>query len=88
MNLSHRKEEDDDQDSKPVIEEPKLENIINYCEQEDFGAVERPTETAGQNTEESDTEESDIEEYNTGCEVDDDCQKGEVCREHGECGMF
>ena len=86
LNLSHRKEDDDDPDSTPVIEEPELENMINYCELEDFGAVEKPTETAGQNTEEPENTETP-ELYDTGCEVDDACQKGEVCKD-GECGMF
>ena len=82
-NLSHRKEDEDYPDSTQITEEPKLENIINYCELKDFEEVEKPTEpsnTDGQNTEEP-------EVYDTGCEVDDDCQKGEVCKD-GECGMF
>ena len=86
LNLSHRKEDEDDPDSTPVTEEPELENIINYCEEEEFGPVEKTTETAGQNTEEPE-EPEEPEVYDMGCEVDDDCQKWGVCND-GECSMF
>ena len=55
---------------------PKPEDIINYCESEDY----EPDDATNQGTQKPGIDEN-------VCEVDDDCQEDEECVD-GKCGRF